>query len=228
MSGREVRMTCVEFERDLPECVEGQPTPEQQAHLNSCPTCSGLLLDLDSIAAQAKLISAAEEPGAAVWDALEQRLRSEGLIRRSEPIHLPIESNLKFWQRWRAAWLVPVAAALAVIAVVKLYHPANVGDNNPVAKQAQPAQVATEQQASAKHKRSLSHEDQQWLNTVSSRPPAQLAKFRSDLDQANAFIEDAQASLQQDPNDVYMQQMLMNAYEQKQMLYELVVDDSSH
>ena len=223
-------MTCFEFERDLPECVEGKPSPEQQAHLSSCPACSELLLDLNSIASQAKMLSAADEPSAAVWNALEQRLRSEGLIRRSEPAYLPAEVKPSFLQRWRAAWLVPVAAVLAVVAVLKLYHPANVGDKNPVATQSQPqAQApATVQSARLKHKPALSHEDQQWLSTVASRPPAQLAKFRSDLDQANAFIEDAQASLQEDPNDVYMQQMLMNAYEQKQMLYELVVDDSSH
>jgi hypothetical protein len=221
-------MTCFEFERDLPECVEGQPSPEQQAHLNSCPACSGLLLDLNSIASQAKMLSAAEEPSAAVWNALEQRLRSEGLIRRSDPVYLPAEAKPSFMQRWRAAWLIPVAAVLAVVAVVKLYHPVNVGDKNPVATQSQPQPQAPVQVARGKHKPALSHEDQQWLSTVSSRPPAQLAKFRSNLDQANAFIEDAQESLQQDPNDVYMQQMLMNAYEQKQMLYEMVVDDSSH
>jgi len=221
-------MTCFEFERDLPECVEGQPTPEQQAHLNSCPACSGLLLDLNSIASQARMLSAAEEPSPAVWNAIEERLRSEGLVRRSEPVYLPGKLKPRLMQRWRAAWLIPVAAALAVVAVVKLYHPANVGDKNPVAAQAQPNAAAPVQSARLKRKPALSHEDQQWLNTVSSRPPAQLAKFRSDLDQANAFIQDAQESLQQDPNDVYMQQMLMNAYEQKQMLYELVVDDSSH
>ena len=221
-------MTCFEFERDLPECVEGKPSPEQQAHLNSCRACSGLLQDLNSIATEAKMLSAAEEPSAAVWNALEDRLRSEGLIRRSEPVYLPAEVKPSFLNRWRAAWLVPVAAALAVVAVVKLYHPANVGDKNPVATQSQPQAQAPVQTARAKHKPALSHEDQQWLNTVASRPPAQLAKFRSNLDQANAFIEDAQESLQQDPNDVYMQQMLMNAYEQKQMLYELAVDDSSH
>jgi hypothetical protein len=221
-------MTCFEFERDLPECIEGQPSPEQQAHLNSCPTCSGLLLGLNSIASQAKMLSAAEEPSAAVWNALEERLRSEGLIRRSEPVYLPVEVKSSFMQRWRAAWLVPVAAALAVVAVVKLYHPTRL--NNDDAKQVQQpiASTAPVKNASAKRKPVLSHEDQQWLSTVAARPPAQLAKFRSDLDQANAFIEDAQESLQQDPNDVYMQQMLMNAYEQKQMLYELVVDDSSH
>lgn len=217
-------MNCVEFERGLPECVEGSPTPEQQAHLSSCPACSGLVLDLSTIAAQAKLISAVDEPSPSVWNALEARLRSEGLIRRSEPTYLPVRTS--FWQRWRAWWLVPVAAALALIAGVKLYRPTGVGNDSSVAKQA-PA-IVQQTASKMKVKPPLSHEDQQWLRTVADRPPAQLAKFQADLDQANAFIQDAQESLQSDPNDFYMQQMLINAYEQKQMLYEMAVDNSSH
>jgi hypothetical protein len=216
-------MNCVEFERGLPECVEGSPTPEQQAHLNSCPACSGLVLDLNTIASQAKLISAGDEPSPSVWNALEARLRSEGLIRRSEPTYLPFRTS--FWQRWRAWWLVPVAAALALVAGVKLYRPTGVGNDSSVAKQ---APTLVQQASKTKAKPPLSHEDQQWLRTVADRPPAQLAKFQADLDQANAFIQDAQESLQSDPNDFYMQQMLINAYEQKQMLYEMAVDNSSH
>lgn len=215
-------MNCVEFERGMPDCVQGSPTPEQQVHLNSCPACSGLLRDLSTIASQAKLLAAVDEPSPAVWNALEARLRSEGLIRRSEPTYLPSRPSL--WQRWRASWLVPVAAALAVIAVVKLYRPAGVGNDISVAKQV-PA-VVQQTASKGKAKAPLSRDDQQWLRTVANRPPAQLAKFQADLDQANAFIEDAQESLQRDPNDFYMQQMLINAYEQKQMLYELAVDNN--
>ena len=218
-------MNCVEFERGLPECVEGSPTAEQQAHLNSCPACSGLLLDLNTIASQAKLLSGVNDPSPAVWNLLEARLRSEGLIRRSEPTYLPVkELRPSIWQRWRASWLVPVAAALAIVAVAKLYRPAGVGNDSSVAKQ---APTAVQETAKVKAKLPLSHEDQQWLKTVANRPPAQLAKFQADLDQANAFIQDAQESLERDPNDFYMQQMLINAYEQKQMLYELAVDNSS-
>jgi len=177
---------------------------------------------LSTIASQAKLLAAVDEPSPAVWNALEARLRSEGLIRRSEPTYLPSRPSL--WQRWRASWLVPVAAALAVIAVVKLYRPAGVGNDISVAKQV-PA-VVQQTASKGKAKAPLSRDDQQWLKTVANRPPAQLAKFQADLDQANAFIEDAQESLQRDPNDFYMQQMLINAYEQKQMLYELAVDNS--
>lgn len=216
-------MNCVEFERGLPECAGGSPTLEQQVHLNSCPACSGLLLDLNAIVSQAKLLPALDEPGPAVWNALEMRLRSEGLIRCSEPTYLSLRPSI--WRRWRASWLVPVAAALAIVAGIKLYRPAGVGNDSSVAKQA-PTPVQ-ETASKAKAKPPLSHEDQQWLKTVADRPPAQLAKFQADLDQANAFIQDAQESLERDPNDFYMQQMLINAYEQKQMLYELAVDNSS-
>lgn len=217
-------MNCAEFESVLPQYLEGAPTSEQQAHLDSCPACSGLLSDLSLISSQAKLLLAADEPRPAVWNTLEARLRSEGLIRRSEPLSIPVRFKESFFHRWRAAWLVPVAAVLAIVAGLKLYHPAGAGDNAPIAKQPVAAEPATR---TASAKVPVSHEDQQWLNSVAARPPAQLAKYRSDLDDANAFIRDAQESLRNDPNDTYTQQMLINAYEQKQMLYELAVDRSS-
>lgn len=215
-------MTCSEFERVLPECLEGIRTPEQQAHLNSCSACSGLLFDLNAIASQANLLSASDEPSPAVWNALEAQLRSEGIIR-SGPVAVPVRARESVFRRWRAAWLVPVAAALVIAAGIKLYHPSNAGDNNPVAKQ-----MPTVTAPVVSPKPSVSAvDDQQLLRTVADRPPAQLARFRADLDQANSFIRDAEQSLRDDPNDAYAQEMLMNAYEQKQMLYELAVDTNS-
>jgi hypothetical protein len=73
----------------------------------------------------------------------------------------------------------------------------------------------------------VSTEDKDMLARVAARPPAQAAAYRRDLDQANAFIRDAQEAVKTDPNDVYSQQMLMNAYEQKQMIYHLAVDQSN-
>ena len=46
------------------------------------------------------------------------------------------------------------------------------------------------------------------------------------MENANAFIRDAEESVRNDPNDAYSQQLLINAYEQKQMLYDLMVDRS--
>jgi hypothetical protein len=204
-------MNCVEFERVL---LEGEQTPEQLAHLNSCPSCSNLLADLDLISSQAKLLLAADEPSPAVWNALESQLRREGLIR---PELAPKSFGDLFW-RWRNAWLVPVAAALVIVGVLRLHHPAAAGDNAPIAKQ----RVAKPPVNAA-----VSGDDQQLLNTVASRPPAQQARYRTELDDANAFIRDAQDAIRNDPNDVYRQQMLINAYEQKEMLYQLAVDNVS-
>ena len=222
-------MNCVEFERVLLE--EGR-TPEQQAHLSSCPACANLLADLDFISSQAQSLLATDEPSPAVWNALEIQLRREGLIRSPEVARPQVD----FFRRWRAAWLVPVAAALAVVGVVRLHHPTGVGENLPIAKQAQaspakkqPVMSASSTIASSRAVSSaaVSNEDRQLLDTVAARPPAQRARYSADLDDANAFIRDAEAAAKIDPNDIYRQQMLINAYEQKQMLYDLAVDNMS-
>lgn len=217
-------MNCVEFERVL---LEDSRTPEQQAHLNSCSTCASLLADLDFISSQAKSLIALDEPSPAVWNALEAQLRREGLIRGpliSQPrISEPriSEPRVDFLRRWRAAWLVPVAAALAVVAVVRLHRPAGAGDNLPVAKQ------TVVQAPKSRVIASVSSEDKQLLDTVAARPLAQRAKYTAELNDANTFIRDAEAAVKNDPNDIYRQQMLLNAYEQKQMLYDLAVDNMS-
>ena len=117
-----------------------------------------------------------------------------------------------FFRRRRAAWLVPVAAALVIAAGLKLYRPAGIGDTNPVSRVAAPAPVSSE--------------DQQLLSTVAARFPAQQAKYKRNLEEANSYIRDAEQSIKADPNDVYSQQLLINAYEQKQMLYDLAVNRS--
>ena len=206
-------MNCVEFERILPEFQEGAHTPECEAHLKSCAACSSLVADLDAISSQARLLIASEEPRPAVWDAIESRLREEGVIRLPEFV----TPKVSVWSRWRASWLVPVAAALAIVAGVKLYHPAGAGDSGLISQKAP-------SQAPVSPKPSVSREDKQLLDSVAVRVPAQRARYTADLNDANSFIRDAEQSMKDDPNDIYVQQMLINAYAQKQMLYELAVD----
>ena len=206
-------MNCLQFENALSDYLEGDATSEQRAHLNSCSACSGLLADLSLISTEASSLRDINEPSVRIWNSLEAQLRKEGLIR--EPSRL---SQPGFFHRWRTAWLVPVAAALLIAAGIKFYQPAKIGDNQPVAKE--PA-------AAARVAPAVSTEDKEIMNTVASRPPAQVAAYRDDLAQANSFIRDAQEAVKNDPNDIYSQQMLMNAYEQKQMVYRLAVDQSN-
>ena len=208
-------MNCFEFERVLPDCLEGGHTAELQAHLNSCSACASLLADLNFISSQARLLQDAEDPSPVVWNMLELQLRREGLIRDGEIREIaPARSSLAdFFRRRRAVWLVPVAAALVIAVGVKLYWPTGIGDTNPVARVTAPQPAPP-----------LPTEDQQLMNTVAARFPLQQAKYRKNLEDANSYIRDAEQSIRNDPNDVYSQQLLINAYEQKQMLYDLAVN----
>ena len=206
-------MNCLEFERILPEVLEGGPTTDRQAHLNSCPACSNLLADLNDISVQAKTLADSAEPSPRLWNAIEAQLRSEGLIRRPAPRPVP------WFRHWQTAWLVPAAAALAILVGIKLYHPAGAGESEQPIRHIAVAPGATV--------RAVSSEDQQFLNAVAKGRPAGQAKYRADMDDANEFIHDAEEVVKNNPGDVYAQQMLINAYEQKQMLYDLAVDRSS-
>jgi hypothetical protein len=206
-------MNCLQFENALSDYTDGASTSEQRAHLNSCSACSGLLADLSLISSEASSLRELDGPSDKVWNSIEAQLRREGLIRQPSRASRP-----DFFHRWRTAWLVPVAAALLIAAGIKLYQPTKIGDNQPVAKQHTPAAPVAPV---------VSAEDKDIMNTVASRPPGQVAAYRNDLAQANSFIHDAQEAVRNDPNDIYSQQMLMNAYEQKQMVYRLAVDQSN-
>jgi hypothetical protein len=208
-------MNCLEFERILPEVLEGGHTQDQQAHLNSCPACSNLLADLNDISVQAKALADFAEPSPVVWNAIDAQLRREGLIRRSAPR----QAALPWFRRSKMAWLLPVAAALAIVVGIKLYRPVGVGENQQAVRH-----IALTPGQDVKL---VSSEDQQVLDTMAARGPARQARYRADMQDANAFIRDAQATLKNNPGDIYAQQMLINAYEQKQMLYDLAVDRSS-
>ena len=206
-------MNCLQFENALSDYLEGDGTSEQRAHLSSCSACSDLLADLSLISAEASSLRELDEPSIRIWNSLEAQLRREGLIKQPARPSQP-----DFFHRWRKAWLIPVAAALLIAAGIKLYQPTKIGDKQPIAKEKTPLVSASPV---------VSAEDKAILSTVASRPPAQVAAYRNDLAQANSFIRDAQEAVKNDPNDIYSQQLLMNAYEQKQMVYRLAVDQNT-
>ena len=70
------------------------------------------------------------------------------------------------------------------------------------------------------------NDDQQLLEEVSSSSPAVRASYENDLRHVNEYIRDAEQSAKAHPDDEEAQQYLMNAYEQKAMVYELAMDRS--
>ncbi|MGH9511692.1 MAG: anti-sigma factor [Terriglobales bacterium] len=210
-------MTCEEFERVLPE-IEGERSIEQESHLDSCLTCSDLIADLNAISQQARLLrdtnNNEDEPSPRVWNSIEIALRREGLIR--EPKSAPFLIHTSQKRRPRLAWLIPAAALMLLTFGVVRY---------------QRAPAVTSQQASVlpdtpQIMESSSADDQQLLQVVSRRMPAMLASYRTDLRDVNSYIRDAKESVKLNPNDVQAQQGLVNAYQQKSMVYEMAMDGS--
>jgi hypothetical protein len=213
-------MTCAEFQRELPDFLEEGGGSELQAHLNVCPICSELVASLESIVKEARMLQASVEPSPRVWNSIEIVLRQEGLIRR--PQAAGQRSILRsLTRRWGvAAWLVPAAAMLLVGSAFFLYQRPvknhSIADNSHV-------RVMSALPASGN---ASDPSDEQLLQEVSARAPLMRAAYESNLRDVNAYIRDAQDSVNANPNDEEAQQALMDAYGQKSMIYEMALDRS--
>jgi hypothetical protein len=210
-------MTCEQFRQNLPEFPEGVQDTAQEAHAKSCPECSDLLSDLDLIIRRASLLQADAEPSPRVWNSIELVLRQEGLIRQPGQ---PAPRKPSLWNQTRTWTLLPVAAALLMGFGLVLHQRqaaqphALLRDSAAVVSAPSPAQT----------RRAVPVEDQQILEAISSRAPAMRATYEANLQDVNAYIQDAEESAQRDPNDEDAQQNLMDAYEQKAVVYQMALD----
>ena len=207
-------MTCAEFQYQLPDLLEEGGSPQLQAHLKGCAICSGLATSLQAIIGEARILQASHEPSPRVWNSIEIALRKEGLIRQpqSRSSHFLLPSLTRRWGV--AAWLVPAAAAL-LVGVAFFLHPPSKTETLAKDSVPTPVLVSTGDQ-----------NDDQLLQEVASRSPMMRAAYESNLKDVNAYIRDAQDSVNADPNDEEARQALMDAYGQKSMIYEMALDRS--
>lgn len=218
-------MNCVEFQRVLPEGETGW-TKDQAEHLRSCSNCTGLLSDLSLITQTAKQLPAIDPPGSVwqgisaglyrvqadldylsfeasqlteafepsprVWNSLEIALKQEGLIRQPER---EIAGAPRY--RW-FPWLVPAVAALAFVFGVVL-PPHSAGPLKP----------------------NLDQEEQQIVNMATGENTGMRPVYEAGLKRTRAYIDEARKTAEQNPDNDELQQSLMDAYEQRQVVYEL-------
>lgn len=237
-------MKCAEVQRVLPEIIEDQQDSELEAHLRSCPACSELVADLKLISSEARQLSASDEPPQRVWVRIAAELRAEGLIREPGAVApAPAATRRYGWSAW---WLVPVAMALLAGASYLVNHkqgPQVAQQQAPPASrtpviEAPPSQVqptvAQVPAAKGPTQHKVSHrtdvaaapspEDERFLSEVGQRAPAMRATYENQLRAVNAYIAEAQAYLDQNPDDQDARQLLMNAYQQKAMFYQMALD----
>jgi hypothetical protein len=69
-----------------------------------------------------------------------------------------------------------------------------------------------------------SADDEQFMSVVSSRAPSMKTTYEKQLQAVNADIRESQAYVDQNPGDSDARQHLMEAYQQKALLYQLALD----
>jgi hypothetical protein len=226
-------MNCVELQRSLAEAEEFG-NREQRIHLRTCPECSALVNELNLIAAAAEQLQAADEPSPRVWNSIELALRQEGLIR-PQTIHpqtirpqvvgalsIPSQSMHprrplvpSFSARWGAArWLVPAAAMLLLALGIYVRRESGA---IPLVRQA----TVT---APVGNPSDLNDDD--LMQEVAANAPTMKTQYLENLRQVNESIHDAQGMVDESPNDEEARRSLMDAYQQKSMLFEMAMDRS--
>jgi hypothetical protein len=205
-------MNCVELQESLAEVDDGRGT-EQRDHLRTCPECSALVTELILIASTAVELRAVDEPGPHVWKSIESKLREEGVIRpqRGKSL-LPSLGSPRGWARW----MVPAAAALLITAglYVRQHSLAH-----QLARDTAPAAAVSDLAIAGLN-------DDDLLLEVAQQSPAMKAEYADNLRRVNEYIQDAKGVIAANPNDEEARRSLMEAYQQKAMLFELAMDRS--
>jgi hypothetical protein len=197
-------MTCSEFQDILPDMIDGEAKGEHAAHLQSCAECSDLVSDLRAISEGAKLLCEADEPSPRIWANIQRTLEAEGLIRtpsQAGGVLLPFRRHRARW-----TWATAIAAVLALASVLVINNRTTVNTaENVIATTA--GQVETD-------------EDE----LLAGMSPAARSIYQENLKSVNASIQDAQATLAQDPDNDEARYFLQDAYHKKAMVYELAMD----
>ena len=211
-------MNCVELQASLAEVEDYRDTTQlahlQREHLKTCPACASLVQELNQIASAAAELRSSAEPSPRVWNSLEIALREEGLIRPQRPSHSLLPSlHTPAWIRW----MVPVAAILLLSVGIYLRQKST---RSPIAST--PPGVYDSQA----DMQLAGLNDNDLMEEVAQQPPALKAQYTDNLRRVNESIQDAKGVVAAHPNDEDAHRSLMEAYQQKAMLFELALDRS--
>jgi hypothetical protein len=207
-------MNCTDFQRILPDVMEGGGGVEESAHLRSCTICSGLVQDLKDIAEAARMLVPMEDPSPGVWENIERALVNEGSFRptrgtvRMEPFVLPNPRRRHFYAWAGAAALVLVS--LTTLAYYRLQTPTVVNGPSGVNS----AQIDTS---------GLSEDDKPIVIAITHKNPSMGIAYTKRMRSAQKYIDEAKESVKLNPADDIAQQQLMNAYQQRDSLHEMAV-----
>jgi hypothetical protein len=120
----------------------------------------------------------------------------------------------------------PAVPATATVANPSPVAPASAAAAPPVqmARKSAPLTVVEPAANSAAESASATADDQQFLREVSTRAPSMRATYENQLQAVNSDIRETQEYVDRNPGDADARQHLMDAYEQKALLYQIALD----
>jgi predicted anti-sigma-YlaC factor YlaD len=77
MTGDRGRLSCAEFQAQLPELIASGEDVAAHPHLQSCEDCRAFLASLEAIAEAARHLFPSLEPPDEVWERIESAIRRE-------------------------------------------------------------------------------------------------------------------------------------------------------
>jgi hypothetical protein len=77
MTGEAGKMSCAEFQSQLPELIGSGADASAHPHIQSCELCRALLADLETIAEAARQLLPVVEPPDELWEQIESAIKSE-------------------------------------------------------------------------------------------------------------------------------------------------------
>ena len=212
-------MNCAEFQKVLPYIIETGGNGEEDAHLKSCAVCSDLVQDLRYIAEAAKLLLPMQEPGPRVWKGIQGALEREGMVRplagtgRFRPQATAVVASHRHWITG-SSLMAFAALLLFAIGILWFHNRTRTAEPTVAVSLAPPA--ATQ----------VDDDDAQMLSVVQKKSPALAAQYRENLDTVNAYIRDAQHTVDLEPRDMGAREHLLRAYDEKTMLYSMAMQRS--
>ena len=77
MTGDPGKMSCAEFQAQLPELIASGEDTVSHPHLQSCQDCRAFLASLEAIAEAARQLFPSVEPPDEVWERIESAIKRE-------------------------------------------------------------------------------------------------------------------------------------------------------
>ena len=77
MTGDPGKMSCAEFQAQLPELIGSGADVSAHPHLESCDRCRAFVAELEAIAQAARELFPSVEPPDEVWQGIESALKRE-------------------------------------------------------------------------------------------------------------------------------------------------------